>query len=103
MKLDIYAEERPVGLQVFGGEEAQVREATRIVGGASADVIDSNFGCPVKNIVCKDGGAGILRNLPKMQRITEAVIEEATRPVTVKTRLGWNDQSIRILDVARML
>ncbi len=102
-KLDIYAEERPVGIQVFGGEVDQVREAARIVDAAGPDVIDINFGCPVRKVVCKDGGAGILRNLPKMQRITEAVIEEATRPVTVKTRLGWNDESIRILEVARML
>lgn len=102
-KLDFYDEERPLGIQIFGGEVDQVREAARIVDRAGSDVIDINFGCPVKKIVCKDGGAGILRDLPKMQAITEAVIEEATRPVTVKTRLGWDDASIRILDVARML
>jgi tRNA-dihydrouridine synthase B len=102
-KLDIYEEERPVGIQVFGGEIDQVREATRIVDAVGPDVIDINFGCPVKKVVCKDGGAGILRNLPKMEAITRAVIEESSRPVTVKTRLGWNDESIRILDVARML
>lgn len=102
-KLDIYDEERPVGIQVFGGEVDQVRQAARIVDAVGADVIDINFGCPVRKVVCKDGGAGILRDLPKMRRITEAVIEEATRPVTVKTRLGWNDESIRILEVARML
>ena len=102
-KLDIYDEERPVGIQIFGGEVEQVREAAQIVDAVGPDLIDINFGCPVKKVVCKDGGAGILRNLPKMEAITRAVIEEATRPVTVKTRLGWNDQSIRILDVARML
>ncbi len=102
-KLDIYDEERPVGIQIFGGNVEQVREATKIVDRAGPDLIDINFGCPVKKVVCKDGGAGILRNLPKMQRITEAVLEGATRPVTVKTRLGWNDDSIKILDVARML
>lgn len=102
-KLDFYEQERPLGIQIFGGEVEQVREAARIVEAAGPDVIDINFGCPVRKIVCKDAGAGILRDLPKMQAITEAVLEEATRPVTVKTRLGWDDASIRILDVARML
>ncbi len=102
-KLDIYEEERPVGIQIFGGEVEQVREATRIVDAVGPDLIDINFGCPVKKVVCQDAGAGILRNLPKMEAITRAVVEEATRPVTVKTRLGWDDGSIRILEVARML
>ncbi|WP_456427699.1 tRNA dihydrouridine synthase DusB [Rhodocaloribacter sp.] len=102
-KLDIFEEERPIGIQIFGGDVEQVREAARIVDAAGPDVIDINFGCPVKKVVCKDGGAGILRNLPKMQAITEAVVAATERPVTVKTRLGWNDQSIRILEVARML
>lgn len=102
-KLDIYEKERPVGIQIFGGNIEQVREAARIVDKVNPDLIDINFGCPVKKVVCKDGGAGILRNLPKMKAITEAVIEEATRPVTVKTRLGWNDESIRIIEVAQML
>ena len=103
MKLDIYEEERPVGIQIFGGDIDQVRAATRIVDKVNPDLIDINFGCPVKKVVCKDGGAGILRNLPKMQAITEAVIEESSRPVTVKTRLGWNDETIQIMEVARML
>ncbi len=103
MKLDIYDEERPVGIQIFGGDVDQVREAARIVDRVGPDVIDINFGCPVKKVVCKDGGAGILRNLPKMERIVAAVLEESSRPVTVKTRLGWNDDSIRILEVAQML
>ena len=103
MKLDIYDEERPVAIQIFGGDVDQVREATRIVDAVEPDIIDINFGCPVKKVVCKDGGAGILRNLPKMQEITAAVIESSNRPVTVKTRLGWNDQTIQIMDVARML
>ena len=102
-KLDIYEEERPVGIQVFGGDLEQVRQAARIVDRAKPDLIDINFGCPVKKVVRKDGGAGILRKLDKMKRLTEAVIGEATRPVTVKTRLGWCDDSIRILEVARML
>lgn len=102
-KLEFYEEERPVGIQIFGGEIDQVREAARIADAQGPDLIDINFGCPVKKVVCKDGGAGILRNLPKMEAITAAVIEGASRPVTVKTRLGWNDQSIRIEEVARML
>jgi len=102
-KLDIYEEERPVAIQIFGGDVDQVREATKIVDEVGPDIIDINFGCPVKKVVCKDGGAGILKNLPKMQAITAAVIEESSKPVTVKTRLGWNDQTIQILDVARML
>ena len=102
-KLEFYEDERPVAIQIFGGDEEQVREAAHIADAQEPDLIDINFGCPVKKVVCKDGGAGILRDLPKMERITAAVIDVATRPVTVKTRLGWNDESIRILDVARML
>ena len=102
-KLEFYDEERPVGIQIFGGEVDDVREAARIADAQGPDLIDINFGCPVKKVVCKDGGAGILRNLGKMEAITAAVVEAATRPVTVKTRLGWNDESIRIEDVARML
>jgi nifR3 family TIM-barrel protein len=102
-KLEFYEEERPVGIQIFGGEIDQVREAARIADAQDPDLLDINFGCPVKKVVCKDGGAGILRNLEKMEAITAAVVEEATRPVTVKTRLGWNDESIRIEEVARML
>ena len=102
-KLEIFEEERPIGIQVWGGDIDEVRKATPMVDAAHPDVIDINFGCPVRKIVQKDGGAGVLRNLDKMKRITEAVIEEASRPVTVKTRLGWTDDSIRILEVARML
>ena len=102
-KLEFYEDERPVGIQIFGGETEQVREAAAIADSQNPDLIDINFGCPVKKVVCKDGGAGILRNLPKMQAITAAVIEQATRPVTVKTRLGWDDASIEIERVAHML
>ncbi|MCH7638600.1 MAG: tRNA-dihydrouridine synthase family protein, partial [Bacteroidetes bacterium] len=102
-KLEFYEEERPVGIQIFGGDLEQVRQAARIADAQEADLIDINFGCPVKKVVCKDGGAGILRDLPKMEALTAAVIEQATRPVTVKTRLGWNEESIQILDVARMM
>ncbi len=103
MKLDIYDEERPVGIQIFGGDVDQVREAIPIVDAARPDLIDINFGCPVKKVTCHDGGAGILRNLPKMEEIAGAVVDATDRPVTVKTRLGWNDESIRILEVARLM
>lgn len=102
-KLEFYPEERPVGIQIFGGDLDQVRDAARIADAQEPDLVDINFGCPVKKVVCKDGGAGILRNLAKMEAITGAVVDAATRPVTVKTRLGWNDESIQIEDVARML
>jgi nifR3 family TIM-barrel protein len=102
-KLDFSEYERPLGIQIFGGDIEQVKQAARIVDGAGPDIIDINFGCPVKKVVRKDAGAGILRDLPKMREITEAVVDIATRPVTVKTRLGWDDGSIRILEVARML
>ncbi len=102
-KLDFHEMERPLGIQIFGGDIDQVREATRIVDATEPDLIDINFGCPVKKVVCRGAGAGILKDLPMMRQITEAVISIATRPVTVKTRLGWDDQSIRILEVARML
>lgn len=102
-KLDFAEEERPLAIQIFGGDLEQIREAARIVDAAEPDIVDINYGCPVKKVVCRDGGAGILRNLDKMSALTEAVIAETTRPVTVKTRLGWDDHSIQILDVARML
>jgi nifR3 family TIM-barrel protein len=102
-KLDFHESERPLGIQIFGGDVEQVRQAARLVDEARPDLIDINFGCPVKKVVCKGGGAGILKDLPKMKEITDAVVSIATRPVTVKTRLGWDDQSIRILEVARML
>lgn len=102
-KLDIFPEERPIGIQVWGGDIDEVRRATPLVDAEQPDVIDINFGCPVRKVVKKEAGAGVLRNLPKMKRITESVIEQASRPVTVKTRLGWDDDSIEILDVARML
>ena len=102
-KLDIYPEERPIGIQIYGGDESQVREAARRVDDVGPDLIDINFGCPVRKVVRKDAGAGILRDLARMERIAASVVEVATRPVTVKTRLGWDHQSIRILEVARML
>jgi nifR3 family TIM-barrel protein len=102
-KLDIREEERPVAIQIFGGDIDEVRQAAQITERAEPDIIDINFGCPVRKVVRKEAGAGILRNLPKMKEVTEAVISSISKPVTVKTRLGWNDQSIQILEVARDL
>lgn len=102
-KLDIYAQERPVGIQIFGGELEPMMEATRIVEQTQPDVIDINFGCPVKKVVCKDAGAGILRDIPKMVRLTEAVVKATHLPVTVKTRLGWDNNTIKIEEVAERL
>lgn len=103
LKLDIREEERPVAIQVFGAETEQVRQAVKITEAANPDIIDINFGCPVRKIVRKDAGAGILRNLPKMKEVTQAVVESVKKPVTVKTRLGWDDRSIQIFDVAAIL
>jgi len=103
MKLDIRENERPVGIQIFGGDIDQVRSATKLVDQVRPDIIDINFGCPVRKVVCKEAGAGILRNLPKMERITRTVVEATQRPVTVKTRLGWDDATIDIVNVSQML
>jgi tRNA-dihydrouridine synthase B len=102
-KLDIYEDERPVGIQIFGGDEDAMRESAEIVTRTNPDVIDINYGCPVKKVVCKDAGAGILRDIPKMIRLTKAVIESTHLPVTVKTRLGWDDSTKYIVDVAERL
>ncbi len=102
-KLDFSEEERPVGIQIFGGDIDQVKKAVRMVDSAKPDIIDINFGCPTKKIICQGAGAGILKDLDKMQALTEAVVSAASRPVTVKTRLGWNEESIKILEVAKML
>ena len=102
-KLDIYEIERPVAIQIFGGSEDELRGALPFVNDARPDIVDVNFGCPVKKVVCHDGGAGILRNIAKMEALTAAVVEVAGAPVTVKTRLGWNDETINVLDVVRML
>lgn len=102
-KLDIYEEERPVGIQIFGGDEEPMRESARIVEQTNPDILDINFGCPVKKVVCKDAGAGILRDIPKMIRLTKAIVETTSLPVTVKTRLGWDDSSKHIVEVAERL
>lgn len=102
-KLDIYEQERPVGIQIFGGEEGPMRESAEIVEQTNPDLLDINFGCPVKKVVCKNAGAGILRDIPKMVRLTKAIVDSTSLPVTVKTRLGWDDQSKHIVEVAERL
>ncbi len=102
-KLDIYDEERPIGIQIFGAEIDSMRRAAEIVEEAKPEVLDINFGCPVKKVVCKMAGAGILQDIPKMVKLTEEIVKATNLPVTVKTRLGWDDNTIFIEDVAERL
>jgi nifR3 family TIM-barrel protein len=102
-KLDIFEAERPIGIQVFGGDEEALTLSAKIVEATGPDLIDINFGCPVKKVVCKGAGAGILKDLPKMIALTKAVVNAVKIPVTVKTRLGWDEQSKNIEEVAERL
>lgn len=102
-KLDIYEQERPVGIQIFGAELDPMIESTKIITETKPDIIDINYGCPVKKVVCKGAGSGILQDIPKMVKLTEAVVKATHLPVTVKTRLGWDDNSKRIVEVAERL
>ena len=103
IKLDIYEKERPVGIQIFGAEIDSMLQAIDIVEKSNPDIIDINFGCPVKKVVCKNAGAGILRDIPLMVKLTEAMVKRTNLPVTVKTRLGWDSDSIKIVEVAERL
>lgn len=102
-KLDIYDYERPIGIQIFGGEEDAMVQSAQIVEQANPNLIDINYGCPVNKVVCKMAGAGILQDIPKMVRLTEQVVKATNLPVTVKTRLGWDDNSKNIVEVAERL
>jgi nifR3 family TIM-barrel protein len=102
-KLDIYEEERPIGIQIFGGDEEAMHMAAQIVDATGPDLVDINFGCPVKKVVCKGAGAGVLKDVPLMVRLTEAVVKATKLPVTVKTRLGWDENSKNIEEVAERL
>ncbi|MBK8669754.1 MAG: tRNA dihydrouridine synthase DusB [Saprospiraceae bacterium] len=102
-KLDIYDEERPIGIQIFGAEIESMGKAAEIVEAARPELLDINFGCPVKKVVCKMAGAGILQDIPKMIRLTEKVVKSTSLPVTVKTRLGWDENSLNIEEVAERL
>ncbi|HLT64934.1 MAG TPA: tRNA dihydrouridine synthase DusB [Flavobacterium sp.] len=103
MKLDIFDYERPVGIQIFGGDEEAMMLSAQIVETVQPDLVDINFGCPVKKVVCKGAGAGVLKDVDLMVRLTKAVIKGTNLPVTVKTRLGWDDESINIDEVAERL
>jgi nifR3 family TIM-barrel protein len=102
-KLDIFDYERPIGIQIFGGDEEAMTLSAKIVESTGPDLLDINFGCPVKKVVCKGAGAGILKDVPKMVSLTKAVVNAVNIPVTVKTRLGWDEQTKNIEDVAERL
>ncbi len=102
-KLDIFDSERPIGIQIFGGNEDSMKKAVEIVSEVKPDIIDINYGCPVKKVTCKGAGAGILQDIPKMVRLTDLIVKSTNIPVTVKTRLGWDEQSMYIVEVAEKL
>ncbi|MFL5752598.1 MAG: tRNA dihydrouridine synthase DusB [Bacteroidia bacterium] len=102
-KLDIFDFERPIGIQIFGGDEDAMALSAKIVDATKPDLLDINFGCPVKKVVCKGAGAGVLKDIKLMERLTKAVVRSTTLPVTVKTRLGWDENTKNIMHVAEML
>lgn len=102
-KLDIYPEERPIGVQIFGANLDSMTRAAEIVEEAQPEVLDINYGCPVKKVVCKMAGAGILQDIDKMVKLTDAIVKSTKLPVTVKTRLGWDDKTKYIEEVAERL
>lgn len=103
MKLDIFESERPIGIQIFGSDTESMKAAVGIAEQVNPDLIDINYGCPVKKITCKGAGAGILRDVPKMVRMTREIVKSTTLPVTVKTRLGWDEKTQYIVEVAERL
>ena len=102
-KLDIFEYERPIGIQIFGSEISSMRKATEVCEKANPDLIDINYGCPVKKVACKGAGAGILQDIPKMVEMTREIVKSTSLPVTVKTRLGWDESSKYIVEVAERL
>lgn len=102
-KMDFRKEERPLGIQIYGGEESSMEGAARIAESLMPDIIDINCGCWVRNVVGCGAGSGLLRDIPKMERIISAVVKTVKLPVTVKTRLGWDAESIKIVDIAQMV
>jgi nifR3 family TIM-barrel protein len=103
MKLDIYEKERPVGIQIFGANLESMLRSVEIVEASKPDIIDINFGCPVKKVVSKGAGAGILKDIDLMVSLTKAMVEHTSLPITVKTRLGWDEETIKIVEVAERL
>lgn len=102
-KLDIFEYERPIGIQIFGSNIESMREATEIATLANPDLIDINYGCPVKNVACRGAGASLLQDIDKMVKMTDAVVRATHLPVTVKTRLGWDDDTKNVVEVAERL
>jgi len=102
-KLDIFEYERPIGIQLFGSDIDSMREAGEIANAAKPDLIDINYGCPVKQVACKGAGAALLQDIPKMVKMTAEIVKIADRPVTVKTRLGWDDKTKNVTEVAERL
>lgn len=102
-KLDIYDEERPIGIQIFGAEIDSMERAAAIVEEAQPEVLDINYGCPVKKVVCRMAGAGILQDIDRMVKLTDAIVKSTNLPVTVKTRLGWDEKTMFIEEVAERL
>jgi len=102
-KMDIYEYERPIGIQIFGAEIDSMKRAAEIVEEARPEVLDINFGCPVKKVTCKMAGAGILQDIPRMVKLTDEIVKSTSLPVTVKTRLGWNEETKYIEEVAERL
>jgi nifR3 family TIM-barrel protein len=102
-KLDIFEYERPIGIQIFGSDINSMRGATEISSAANPDLIDINYGCPVKNVACRGAGASLLQDIDKMVAMTKAVVESTHLPVTVKTRLGWDDNTKNVYEVAERL
>ncbi|RFC54200.1 tRNA dihydrouridine synthase DusB [Brumimicrobium aurantiacum] len=102
-KLDIFEYERPVGIQIFGNDIESMKRATEITAKTNPDIIDINYGCPVKKVACKGSGAGILQDIPKMVKMTAEIVKSTSLPVTVKTRLGWDDNTKYIVEVAERL
>mgnify|MGYP001493339223 FL=1 len=103
MKLDIYEKERPVGIQIFGANIDSMLQSVDIVEQTKPDIIDINFGCPVKKVVCKGAGAGILQDIDKMEMLTREMAKRTKLPLTVKTRLGWDEKTIKIVEVAERI
>ncbi|MFN5217611.1 MAG: tRNA dihydrouridine synthase DusB [Sphingomonadales bacterium] len=102
-KLDIFDYERPIGIQIFGGDEEAMALSAKIVDATGPDLLDINYGCPVSKVVCKGAGAGVLKDVDLMVRLTDAVVKSTSLPVTVKTRLGWDENSKNIMEVAERL
>lgn len=102
-KLDIFEYERPIGIQIFGNDIDSMKRATEVTESAGPDIIDINYGCPVKKVACKGAGAGILQDIPKMVKMTAEIVKSTSLPVTVKTRLGWDENTKYIVDVAERL